>query len=92
MMLEFVDATMAPEVFATGLDRVEIMGSVSRFVLYIERTVCDQSGQTRTTRECAVAVIMPNEAIGPGIDMTVRTLGAKIIVPALHYATRQLLM
>lgn len=75
---EFLYNGSAPEFFANGLYDVEVMGAVSRFVLFVERRTV--SGVIY--RETAFTCIMPNDAIGPGIAMTVQKAGASIIIPA----------
>lgn len=91
MSIEAVDPGGAREYFVSGLARVEVMGPVSRFVLYVEKTIIEE-GASMTISECPVTIIMPNEAIGPGIEITLRALGTRIIVPALAFAAKHLIM
>lgn len=73
---KFIDSGTAPEIFASGLHRVEHMGPVTRFVLFVQR------GEVL---EPAVTIVMPTEAIGPGIELTLRTLGPRVFVSAAGY-------
>lgn len=70
----FVDNGSAPEFFANGLHDVDVMGSVCRFVLYKIKRAADGT----FVREAELTVIMPCEAVGPGIMLTLQRLGAGI--------------
>lgn len=83
----FIDLGTAPEFFANGLFDVEVMGSVSRFVLYVERKADDGT----TIRVPPFTCIMPNDAIGPAIALTIKRLGSGLIVPAVSFAARSLI-
>lgn len=81
MAARFVDTGNAPEIFSNGLYRVEPMECVTRFVLFVQRG---------DILEPAVTIVMPTEAIGPGIEMTLRTLGPRIFVSAAGYTMARL--
>lgn len=78
MQTEFIDNGSAPEFFTNGLHDIEIMGPVSRFVLFVVK----RTPGGLLFREPCFTCIMPNEAIGPAIAMTVTKLGAAIAIPA----------
>lgn len=74
----FLDFGVAPELFASGLHDVEIMGSVCRFVMYVER---NHNGEV--TRQAPFTCIMPLDAIGPAIGLVIRRLGSRILIPTI---------
>lgn len=76
---EFVDPGTAPEYFADGLHHVELKGSNARFVLFVDR----QKSNGDMVREPPFTCIIPVEAIGPAIALTLRTLPSGLVVPAL---------
>ena len=82
----FLDAGTAPEYFADGLHSVEVKGSVSRFVLYVSRRLPDG----KEFREIPFTCILPNEAIGPAIMLTMETLPSGLIFPAARQQARRL--
>lgn len=82
----FIDTGNAPEFFASGLHDVELMGPVARFVLYVLRQHDD-----KLIGEPPLSVIMPIEAIGPGIALTLQRCGSRLIVPAIGGALRDLI-
>lgn len=84
--VEFIDTGNAPEFFANGLHDIEVMGPVSRFVLFVTK----RSAGGVLYREPCFTCIMPNEAIGPAIALTVRKAGSSIIVPAATAAARDI--
>lgn len=79
---EFIDNGTAPEFFANGLQSVEVMGPVCRFILYVERRSMDGD----IIREPPFTCIMPIESVGPAIALTLRTLGKAIIIPTIGQA------
>lgn len=83
----FVDPGNAPEFFANGLHSVEVMGAVSRFVLFVVRSLPDG----RKVHEPPFTCIMPNDAIGPAIALTLQTLPSGLIVPAVGVVAKSLL-
>lgn len=82
----FVDLGNAPEFFASGLHNIEVMGPVARFVLY---TLRQQGGEL--IGEPPLSVIMPIDAIGPWIALTLQRCGSRLILPTID-AARALLM
>lgn len=85
-MTEFLDGGNAPEVFASGLARVEVLGTVCRFVLYAEH----QTEDGKSHREIVINVIMPNAAIPPAIALTLKALPTGSIVPAVGTLVRSM--
>lgn len=81
---QFIDHGNAPEYFACGLHSVETLGPVCRFVLYIER----QMPNGQMAREVPFTCVMPIEAVGSAIALTLRTLGSRIAMPAMNVVTR----
>lgn len=82
----FIDNGNSPEYFASGLHSVEAMGPVVRFVLFVEKRM--STGEI--VREPPFTCILPTEAIGAAIALTLRTLGARIVVPAIGAVAREL--
>ena len=58
--------TDAPEVFVSGLARVESIGPNVRFVLF---------GDYLFERRVNLNVIVPKDAVGPAIELAIMTLG-----------------
>lgn len=85
---QFIDTGNAPEYFANGLYDVEVMGPVTRFVLYVERH--PPTGET--ILEPPFTCIMPNEAIGPAIALTMRKLGPALVITPMRDMVRWLMM
>jgi hypothetical protein len=73
--------TDAPEFFVSGLARVESLGSNARFVCY---------GDYVFERRVTLTVIVPKEAVGPAIELTIATLGADLIFPMAAHIGRKL--
>lgn len=84
--IEFIDNGTAPEFFANGLHDVEVMGANSRFVLFVIR----RTAAGVFYREPCFTCIMPNEAIGPAIALTLRSAGTAVVVPAAKGLAREL--
>lgn len=82
----FFDAGNAPEFFASELYDVQILGPVSRFVMVVQKIAADGE----IFLEPAFTCILPNEAIGPAISLTLRKLSSGVLVPAIHQMTRLL--
>lgn len=82
----FMDTGTSPEFFASGLHSIEVMGPVVRFVLYVEKRL--SSGEI--VREPPFTCIMPADAVGPAIALTLRSLGAGAIVPGIAGVVREL--
>jgi hypothetical protein len=73
--------TDAPEFFVSGLARVEPLGANARFVYF---------GDYMHERRVILSVIVPVEAIGPAIELTMVTLGDSLGAPVTPYGGRQL--
>jgi hypothetical protein len=73
--------TDAPEFFVSGLARVESMGPNARFVCF---------GDYLFERRVILSVIVPKEAVGPAIELTIMTLGAGLITPVTRGIGRKL--
>ena len=73
--------TDAPEFFVSGLARVELMGSNARFVCF---------GDYLFERRVNLSVIVPKDAVGPAIELTIMTLGAGLITPVARGLGRKL--
>lgn len=69
--LQFVENGQAREFFASGLHDVEVMGGNSRFVVYVLR----RTPEGTQYREVCFTCVMPNEAIGPAIMLTLKRAG-----------------
>jgi len=83
----FIDPGNAPEFFANGLHRVEVMGAVTRFVLFIVK----RTPAGREILEPPFTCIMPNEAIGPAIALIIKALPSGVIAPGIVAATKHLI-
>jgi hypothetical protein len=83
---EFIDNGTAPEFFANGLHDVEVMGANSRFILFVIK----RTAGGVLYREPCLTYIIPNDAIGPAIAMTLRKCGTCIIVPAAQAVAKEL--
>lgn len=81
---EFVDNGNAPEFFANGLHDVEVMGPVSRFVLFVVR----RTPGGVLYREPSFTCVMPNEAIGPAIALTIKKASVAIAGPVAGHALK----
>lgn len=86
--IPLIDSGTAPEFYADGLFRVEAKGAVARFVLYATRVRPDGSN----FREIVFSCILPTEAVGPAISLTLQSLGPGIIVPAVTAVARHMLL
>lgn len=86
--IEFIDTGNAPELFADGLHDVQVIGSVSRFVLFVFR----QTPGGVWFKEPAFTCRMPNEAIGPAIGLTLRKTAATVVVPIIGAAARHVFL
>lgn len=84
----FTDPGNAPEFFACGLHSVEVMGTVCRFVLYVDR----RTVEGEIIREPPFTCIMPLDNVGPSIALVLRTLGARIVIPIVGCAAKELLL
>lgn len=83
----FVDTGPAPEFFASGLHDVELIGSVARLLLYTLRHAGEE-----LIGEPALSVIIPVEALGPGVALTVQRCGSRLILPAPISTAKALLV
>src|SRR5688572_23693873 len=86
-----IDYGTAPVEWVNGLARVDVMGSAAQFALYRFNTVI-LDGCERHQAEIVRNIVMPVEAVGPGIELTVMTFGPRLILPAAGYAMRKLVM
>lgn len=84
--LDFIDNGNAPEFFANGLHDVEVMGPVCRFILFALRRTPDGY-----VKEPVFTCVMPTEAVGPGIKLTMQRLASGLIVPAVGQVMRSIL-
>ena len=67
--VRLVDHGTAPEVYADGLARVEQLGAATLFALYrLKTTIVD--GQSQQVREVMQHIIMPTDAVGPAVELT----------------------
>ena len=67
--------TDAPEIFVSGVARVESIGPNVRFVLF---------GDYLFERRVNLNVIVPKDAVGPAIELTIMTLGAGLFAPEMR--------
>lgn len=84
---EYFSNMSAPELFASGLQEVEVMGPNARFILYIDR----RNGST-PFRETALSFIVPVEAVAPGIALTLRRLPSGVLIPAVGQVARHFML
>lgn len=84
--IALLDTGTTPEFFANGVHDVEVMGSVCRFVLYLIKRAADGTQY----REATLTVIMPSDAIGPGIALTIERIGPVALGAALGSAAKAL--
>lgn len=84
---EFIDNGNAPVLHADGLQDVEVVGANCWFLLFELK----RSPAGVLYKEAAFYVRLPNEAVGPGIAMTIRKCGTSIIIPAAQVAARELM-
>lgn len=75
--------------YCTALACVEKLGVNARFVLYTEQT--NYEGGGHTVYMVKRKIVMPVSAIGPGIELTLRTLGPTVFISAAAYTTTRLL-
>lgn len=73
--------TDAPEFFVSGLARVESLGPNARFVCF---------GDYIFERRVNLTVVVPKDAVGPAIELTIMTLGAGLITPVTRGLGRRL--
>jgi hypothetical protein len=73
--------TDAPEVFVSGLARVESIGPNVRFVLF---------GDYLFERRVNLNVIVPKDAVGPAIELAIVTLGTGLFAPETQGLGRKL--
>jgi hypothetical protein len=65
--MTIIDHGNAPEFYADGFARVEVKGSVSRIVFYVEKMLSEDA----TGREVAISIVVPNEAKEAGARLLV---------------------
>jgi hypothetical protein len=86
--VKLVDYGTAPEVYADGLARVEQLGAATLFALYrLKTTIVD--GQSQQVREVMQHIIMPTDAVGPAVELTLLTFGTELLIPSAGYALRR---
>jgi hypothetical protein len=72
--LQLIEPVPIDDDLCTGLAMIEDLGHAARFVLYARQT-CYESGATVFVVKRKLVV--PIEAIGPGVDMTLRFLARR---------------
>jgi len=87
--IDIVDYGNAPVTYVNGLARVDVMGSDALFALWQQRTTVINGRATRT-REVVQNIVMPVDAVGPGIELTVATFGPRLLLSGAAYAVRWL--
>lgn len=65
--------------FYSGLERVEDAGCCARFVLYSDQTLYETGDPIRVLRR---KILLPYDAILPGIELTLGFLGRRIVASA----------
>lgn len=70
-----VDSGASPEIFVSGLARIDTMGSVSRLVWYVQRSVVD-GAQIAALDECPVSLILPTAALVQLVELVLLSFGA----------------
>ncbi len=79
-----VDYGNAPVTYVGGLARVDVLGEQANFALWGWRvTMLD--GRTTKTREVVHNLVLPCDAVGPGIELTLDTFGPRLILPAARF-------
>lgn len=89
---EIVDYGNAPEIFVSGLARVDIMGGVTRFALFTRKVITSPDGYAQLCKEVTHSLIFPTEEVGPGVELTLATFGPRILLPTAGYILRRLIM
>lgn len=84
--ISIVDVGNAPEYYVDGLARVINLSGSAEFLLYRKRPL-KEPGEFELHH--ALSVIMPIEAIGPAIEMTLLAVPG-LVWPAIGYAARRL--
>jgi hypothetical protein len=80
------DTGQAPEYFCSGVGRVEPMGAVVRFTLYV-----NQISPVGTPEQAInVRVVLPADAVMPAIELTIAVLKAALIAPVTRYIADRL--
>lgn len=75
-LLDLIEVVPAPEIFCTELSCVEPIGKNVRFILSTMGAITG-CGPTMS-RQVAAKIILPYDAVWPGIDLTTRTLGRAV--------------
>lgn len=76
----------APEFFCNGLGRVQIVDGTATFNLFRARPTI---AGAESDREINVSIVMPCEAVGPAIELTLVTFGPRLILPGVILAARR---
>lgn len=88
--LEIVDYGKAPIARVGGLARVEHLGSNVLFALWAMQTVI-VDGRVLETPEVTQNVLFPVTEVGPAIELTISSIGPRMIWPASSHFARRLL-
>lgn len=81
-----LDAGTAPEFFCSGLGRVECLGANARFSLFVQQISPSGSPENLVN----VRIVMPLDAVGPAVELTLQTLSSGLIVPVTKFITNRL--
>ena len=84
-----IDYGNAPITFISGFAGVHLMDSVCKFALY-ERKTTILGGALQHLHEVVHNIIMPVDAVGPAIGMTIQALGSRLVPPMPRYMPRRL--
>jgi hypothetical protein len=80
-----IDTGQAQEIFCSGLGRVEHLGSVVRFTLYSESIAYGEPEGVVN-----IKIILPAEAVGPAIELTLATLGTRVVGAVTKFISERL--
>lgn len=86
--VRLVDYGTAPEVYADGLARVERLGAATLFAFFRLKTTIVE-GQSQQVREVMQHIILPTDAVGPAVELTLLTFGTELLIPSSGYAVRR---
>jgi hypothetical protein len=86
-----IDYGTAPTKWVNGLARVDLYGPDTLFALWRHKTT-SIDGRMLRTREVVLNVAMPTEAVPPGLELTIITLGPRMLLPTAGYALRRMVM
>lgn len=83
-----IDYGTAKVIHVGGFARVDIHGTDTLFALWRWRTTVID-GHTEQVREVCRNVVMPTEAVGPGVELTLTTFGPRLLLPAMGYIMKR---